>query len=193
MNAGMIGIKQGMSRIANEEGVMIPVTIIKVQDHEVLEVRNSEKHAKNAVVLGANAYHKGSKNRKFKHVKQFDVADLSAFEKGKTVSIDMLKDVKEVVISSLSKGKGFQGVIKRHGFHGGPGSHGSHFHREPGSIGQRAAPGKVMKGKKLPGHMGMDRITLRKRPVIALDEKNHLVMVKGSVPGRKNTVIELRF
>lgn len=193
MNAGILGLKQGMSRIANTEGVLVPVTIIKVTEHQILEVRNSDKHVKNAVVLGSNAFHNPTKNRKFKNIKQFEVSNLESFEKGKNVTIEILKDVKEVSVSSTSTGKGFQGVMKRHGFHGGPGSHGSHFHREPGSIGQRAAPGKVMKGKKLAGHMGMNRITLKKRPVVAVDIKNSLVMIKGAVPGVKNTVVELRF
>lgn len=193
MIGGILGKKQGMTRIVNSQRVLVPVTVVKILENEVLELRAADKHGKNAIVVGMDPYHKAAKNRKFKNIKAFAVEDLGKYSKGQKISADLLQDVKLVTISMVSKGKGFQGVMKRYGFHGGPGSHGSHFHREPGSIGQRALPGKVQKGKKLPGHMGQERITLRNRPVEALDLKQGLLMVKGALPGSRNTLVEVKF
>lgn len=190
---GLIVQKKEMTRIADEKGVYVPVTAVFVPEHSVLHVKTSDKDGKNAIVLGSAPLRKPTKNRAFRFVREFDVTDPAAFEKGKAVGFELLEGIKEVRLSSTSKGKGFQGVMKRHNFGGGPGSHGSHFHREPGSIGQRAYPGKVMKGKKLPGHMGVDRVTLQERPIVQVDEANRMVYIKGSIPGHRNSVVELRF
>lgn len=190
---GLLGRKQGMTSIISDSGLIVPTTIVQVLENEVVQVKTTEKDKTNSIVLGYNAYKHPSKNKKFKVHKEFKTETSTQHTKGQKINVDALQGVKEVMISSVSKGKGFQGVIKRHGFHGGPASHGSHFHREPGSIGQRTRPGKVQKGKKLPGHMGVDRVTLKKRPVLKIDSKNSLVYIKGAIPGAKNTLIEIRF
>ena len=193
MAAGLIGKKIGMTRISNDQGVFVPVTAIAIGKNEVLYVKSLDKDGKNAVVLGSNPYKKPTKTQKYKNIKEFVVDDSGSYEKGKMLGCELLENVDVVRISSVSKGKGFQGVMKRWNFAGGPGSHGSHFHREPGSIGSRERPGKVMKGKKLPGHMGVDRITFRKKEIISLDTKNNIVFVKGPVAGSRNSMVEIVF
>ena len=193
MVAGILGKKQGMTRLVNEAGAMVPVTVVKVEENQVLNIKTEEKDGKNAIIVGIDPYKKERKNKKFKTIKEFQVADTSQYEIGKSISLDLLKEVEELTVSAVSKGKGFQGVMKRYNFHGGPASHGSHFHREPGSIGGCDSPGKVIKGKKLPGHMGCDRVTLKNRPVEGIDEKEQTIMIKGAIPGARNTIIEMRF
>jgi large subunit ribosomal protein L3 len=193
MTAGILGKKIGMTQIIIENGMMVPVTAIKIPDQEIIQVKTKEKEHTNAIVIGMDALKKPTKNRKFKTIKEFKVTDVTQYTKGQPWTIEALKDITITTVSSISKGKGFQGVIKRFGFHGGPGSHGSHFHREPGSIGQREKPGKVQKGKKLPGHMGVDRLTFKKRPLLRVDGKEKIVYIKGSIPGSRNTLIEIQY
>ncbi len=191
MKGGVLASKMGMTRLVNSEGLLVPVTQLQILDNQVVDIRPDSHDGISRIVLAANPYKKPTSNKKFHTLKGF-VTDIPA-EKGSSLSLSGLEEIKEVEISSVSKGKGYQGVMRRHGFHGGPASHGSHFHREPGSIGQRARPGKVMKGKKLPGHLGMDRITLKKRPVIAYDSTKRILSVKGTVPGAKSVLVEVRF
>jgi large subunit ribosomal protein L3 len=193
MNAGILGKKIGMMQMITDNGIIVPVTAVKIPDQEVLQVKTKEKENTNAIVLGMDAYKKPSKNKKFKTIREFKVQDITQYTKGQQLTIDVLKDITTTTVSSISKGKGFQGVIKRFGFHGGPGSHGSHFHREPGSIGQRQKPGKVQKGKKLPGHMGVDRLTFKKRPLIKVNGEEKIIYIKGSIPGSRNTLIEIQY
>jgi large subunit ribosomal protein L3 len=193
MTAGILGRKIGMTQIIMEDGIIVPVTAIKIPDQEIIQVKTKEKEHTNAIVLGMDPLKKPTKNKKFKTIKEFKVADVTLYSKGQPWTIENLKNITTVVVSAVSKGKGFQGVIKRFGFHGGPGSHGSHFHREPGSIGQREKPGKVQKGKKLPGHMGTQRITLKNRPILKMNQQEKIIYIKGSLPGSRNTLVEIQY
>ncbi len=194
MTGGILGKKIEMTRkIVAEDGVIVPVTAVQVLENEILQVKTAEKDGKNAIVLGMDPYTRATKNIKYKTVKEFEVSDPSLYTKGQKLTLDILKDIKEVNLSSWSKGKGFQGVMRRHNFGGGPASHGSHFHREPGSIGQRALPGKVQKGKKLPGHMGFRKVTIKNRPLIGMDAASQVIWVKGAIPGARNTVVYLSY
>jgi large subunit ribosomal protein L3 len=190
---GIIGKKLGMSQIIQDDGCVIPVTFIQCQPNVVVHVKTEGKDGYPAIVLGFDAYKNPSKNKKFRASREFRVENPDQFKKGQTVDLTSLKDVKTVTVTSVSKGKGYQGVMKRHGFAGGPESHGSHFHREPGSIGTRAKPGKVNKGHRMAGHMGVDKVTILDRPVIKLIPEKDLIAIKGPVAGGTNGYVYIKF
>jgi len=190
---GIIGKKLGMSQIIQDDGRVIPVTFVKCDPNTVVQVKTEGKDGYPAIVLGFDAYKNPSKNIKFKTLKEFRVAKSDDYKVGQAVDLNTLKEVKEVTVTGTSKGKGFQGVMKRHGFHGGPEGHGSHFHREPGSIGCRAKPGRTRKGRKLPGHMGTDTVTIKNRPVIVLEPTKHVMAIKGAIPGANNGYVYIKF
>jgi len=190
---GIIGKKLGMSQVIQDDGRVIPVTFITCEPNEVVHVKTEAKDGYPAVVLGFDAYKNPSKNKKFKTIKEFRVDGSEEYKKGQKVSIEILKEVASVTITASSKGRGYQGVIKRHNFSRGPETHGSHHHRKPGSVGMCAKPGRVLKGKKLPGHMGNDTVTLKNRPVITVAENDHVIAIKGPIPGAKNTYVYIKF
>ena len=111
---------------------------------------------------------------------------------GEEVGLSAFADVKKVDVTGVSKGKGFAGVMRRYGFAGGPGGHGAHFHRAPGSVGQCATPSRVFKGVRLPGHMGCDRVTVKNLEVVRIDEESNVILVKGAIPGGKNGIVRIR-
>jgi large subunit ribosomal protein L3 len=184
---GVIAKKVGMSRAFLASGEAVAVTYLEVQPNIVIRTKTKEKDGYDAVVLGIGAEEwksrKGKTNTKYSVQKEFKVDSLDGFETGKTVTAEVLPTESMVTVEGVSKGKGFQGVVKRHGFHGGPKSHGSHFKREPGSIGMRTDPGRIFRGHKMAGHMGLDKMTLKHRAVIVNDTQKNIVAVKGPVPG----------
>ncbi|PIZ71264.1 50S ribosomal protein L3 [Candidatus Peregrinibacteria bacterium CG_4_10_14_0_2_um_filter_43_11] len=188
---GIIGKKLGMSQIIQDDGRVIPVTFIKCEPNVVVQLKTEDKGGYPAIVLGFDAYKNPSKNKKFKQLKEFRVEKPEDYQIGQTVDLSFLKEVETVNVVGVSKGKGYQGVMKRHGFHGGPASHGSHHHREPGSIGTCAKPGRVKKGTKLPGHMGVQRVTLKDVPIMNLISEKNLIAVKGPIPGANNSYVYL--
>ncbi|MEK7547586.1 MAG: 50S ribosomal protein L3 [Patescibacteria group bacterium] len=192
--SGILGKKIGMTRIFQDDGRVIPITVIQCEPNEITQVKTVEKDGYPAIVLGFLKLKKPSKTRKFKHLKEFRIKEeeIANYKKGDFISLESLKDIESVEISATSKGKGFQGVVKRYHFAGGPKTHGSHFNREPGSIGTRAKPGRVHKGKKLPGRMGMEKTTLKNVPVIKLDIENNIICLKGPTPGPTGTVISIK-
>ena len=192
--AGILGKKIGMTRIIQDDGHVIPTTVIECSPNIVDQIKTVEKDGYQALVLGFSALKKPTKTRKFKHLREFKITPEEAqkFNKGDSVTLESLKDTKEVIITGVSKGKGFQGVIKRHNFSRGPMSHGSHHHREPGSIGTRAKPGKVQKGKRMAGHMGLDTITVKNVKIVHIDVEKNILAVKGAVPGGKNGLVIIK-
>lgn len=190
---GIIGKKLGMSQIIQDDGRVIPVTFVKCDPNEVVYIKTEEKDGYPAIVLGFDAYKNPSKNKKFKTCKEFHVKNAEDYKKGQQVTLESLKDIESVTITSISKGRGYQGVIKRHKFSRGPETHGSHHHRAPGSIGMCAKPGRVLKGKKMPGHMGIDQVTLKNRPVITLATDKNLIAIKGPIPGANNGYVYIKF
>lgn len=190
---GIIGKKLGMSQIIQDDGRVIPVTFVLCEPNTVVQVKTEGKDGYPAIVLGFDAYKNPTKNVKFKTVKEFRVAKSDDYKVGQAVDLNTLKDVKEVTVTGTSKGKGFAGVVKRYHFAGGPGGHGSHFHREPGSIGMRAKPGRTHKGKRLPGHLGVDTVTLKGRPIIVLEPTKNVMAIKGAIPGANNSYIYIKF
>ena len=180
-----------MTRVQEADGKMIPMTIIECAPNTVTQVKTVEKDGYSALVVGVDDTVKTKKTRPFRHMREFKIAaeEAANFKKGDQISLESMKDVALVSICGISKGKGFQGVMRRFNFRGGPRSHGSHFHREPGSVGCRAKPGKIAKGRKLPGHMGVDTVTLTSVKVAYLNPENNLIGIKAAVPGAIGSII----
>ncbi len=189
--SGILGKKLGMTRIFQDDGRVIPVTVVECEPNEITQVKTVDKDGYPAIVLGFSKFKNPSKTRKFKHLKEFkiDEGEVDNFKKGDQVTVDALKEVEKVKIVGISKGKGFQGVIKRHNFSRGPETHGSHHHREPGSIGACTKPGRVAKGKKMPGRMGADKVTIKNVKVQLIDEKKNIVCLKGALPGPNGQLV----
>ena len=204
MNKGLIGKKLGMTQIFDEQGKVIPVTVIEAGPCVVAQVKTVETDGYNAIQLGfgdvkeskINKPEKGhfakSKLTPKKHLREFRLDDISSFKVGDEVKADIFAAGEKVDIQGTSKGKGFQGVIKRHGQSRGPMGHGSMYHRRPGSMGPTSTPGRVFKGKKLPGHMGSQTITIQNLEVVRVDLDKNVILVKGSVPGAKGAILKLK-
>lgn len=187
--AGIIAEKIGMTQVKNEQGNFIPATVLKVKGHKVLQVKTSEKDNVNAVVVGTDF---SEKKKSYSKIKQFPQNDTFTQEKDQEYSVELLEGVENVRISAVSKGKGFQGGMKRHNFKGGRASHGAKYIRAIGSIGNRK-PRRTRPGRKMPGHMGLDLVTLRKVPVMDIDTTLSLLVVKGAVPGSQGSTVYISF
>jgi large subunit ribosomal protein L3 len=201
---GILGRKVGMTRVYNELGRSIPVTVIEAGPCTVLQRKTLSKEGYNAIQVGflekkdsklnkpEAGHFKRSGGTGYYHVREFRVEDPESYELGQQVTMaDMLKVGDKVDISGRSKGRGFQGVVKRYGFGGGKASHGSGFHRAPGSIGCSAYPGRVMKGKRMPGRMGNDLKTLKNLTIVDIREDENILLVQGAVPGAKNGLVSI--
>ncbi len=188
---GILARKVGMTRVVDATtGQMVPVTVLEAPSSTVLQVKTMEKDGYSALVLGNfERKHFGkNENQKYKFVREIHV-EPSEVKKGDKLGLEMLVGVEKVGLTGVSKGRGFAGVLKRHHFRRGPESHGSTHHREPGSVGMRAKPGAILKGKRLPGRMGTDTVTLRDVRVMAVQPEKNLIAVKGPVPGAINGYI----
>jgi len=198
---GLIGKKVGMTQIFDEAGEFIPVTAIEVGPCTVVQKKMPEKEGYSALQLGfgrAKAKNtpkalRGHFEKKglpiFTHVREFRTDKAQGFEVGDELTAAGFKQGDMVSVTGISKGRGFQGVMKRHGKHGGPASHGSDFHRRPGSIGMRTWPGRVPKNMGMPGHMGCDRITVEGLEVVAVRPGDNVILVRGAVPGARNGML----
>jgi len=190
----ILGKKIGMSRTFTERGESIPVTLIEAGPCKVLQKKTEDRDGYQSVQLGLeqmkkNKEKKSAKGANFKYIREFLVTD---YPDGDTVEVSLFKKGDEVKISGISKGKGFQGGVKRWGFAGASSSHGiKHSKREIGSIGS-SFPERVIKGKKMPGRMGSDRVTIKGLRIIEIDTEKNIIAVKGAVPGRKGTLLEIR-
>lgn len=188
---GILGKKLGMTRLLTDDGRVIPFTVIECQPNTVVQVKTDDKDGYPAVVLGFDALKRPTKNRKYRHLREFRVTE-GSLKVGDNVTVGIFEDNEKIHVTSVSKGKGFQGVIKRHNFSRGPETHGSHHHREPGSIGARAKPGKVHKGKRMAGHMGSDTVTIQNLEVVFRDAEKNVIGVRGPVPGGNGTLVIIR-
>ncbi len=193
MALGVLARKIGMSRVFSAAGESVPVTYLKVEENTVVRTKTKEKDGYTAIVLGIDEdkirTRKGKELSKMRNQKEFTVDSLDNFGPGTKVTVDALPVDSLVTITGVSKGKGFQGVMKRHHFSGGPATHGSHFKREPGSVGMRTWPGRIHKGKRMPGHMGDETITMQHRPVIVSDSVEKLLAIKGPIPGGNGSIV----
>lgn len=192
--SGILGKKLGMTRLIQDDGRVIPITVVQCEPNEVAQVKTAEKDGYPAVVLGFSKLKKPTKTKKFRHLKEFRIKeeDSENYKKGAQITLEALAETETVNITATSKGKGFQGVIRRHNFSRGPETHGSHHHREPGSIGACAKPGRVAKGKKLPGQMGNAKVTINRVKVAYIDPKKNLIGLKGTVPGANGGLVIIK-
>lgn len=201
---GILGRKIGMTRVYNEHGRSIPVTVIEAGPCTILQKKTIEKEGYNAIQVGflekkqirlnkpEAGHFKRSGGKGFYHVREFRVPDPESFDLGQEINLNEVLQVGDKVdITGKVKGRGFQGVMKRHGFAGGKASHGSGFHRAPGSIGCSAYPGRVIKGKKLPGRMGNNTVTQKNLTIIDIRDEENVLLVEGTVPGAKNGLLSI--
>jgi len=187
---GILGQKLGMTRLISAAGEVIPVTLVQTEQNAITHVKTTEKDGYNALVLGFKQFKHPSKVRKFRFVREFQVEKPEEFKDKPEIGIDAFAEGEIVSIQGISKGKGFQGVVKRHKFKGGPASHGSDHHREPGSMGTRK-PRRVKAGKRMPGHMGSDQITLKHVQIVKIDAEKHIIAIKGPLPGSIQSLIRI--
>lgn len=182
-----------MTRIIQDNGRVIPITVVECQPNTVTQVKTIEKDGYPAIVLGFSKLKKPTKTKKFKTLKEFKLAGEQSeeYKAGDAITLERFKEVETVNVVSVSKGKGFQGVIKRHNFSRGPESHGSTHHREPGSVGACTKPGRVAKGKKLPGRHGGKQVTLKGVKISYLDSNRNLIGLKGAVPGPNGSLVTI--
>lgn len=191
--SGILGKKIGMTRVFQDDGRVIPITVVQCDPNEIDQIKTAEKDGYPAIVLGFSKLKKPTKTRKFHYMHEFKIEKEEAekYKKGDIVTLENLKETETVNISAVSKGKGFQGVVKLYHFAGGPRTHGSHMKREPGSVGTRAKPGRVHRGKKMASRMGLDKVTLKNIPVISIDTAKNLICLKGPVPGPNGTLVTI--
>jgi large subunit ribosomal protein L3 len=205
MSVGLIARKAGMTQVFQPDGTMVAVSVLEVTPNVVTRLRTAERDGYAALQLGAARGRKATKpvTGQLKGIKaavgtmrEFRVAsdaDLEGYDVGQAVAIgDVFAEGDLVDVTGVSKGKGFAGHVKRHGFHRGPTTHGSDHHREPGSIGPGTTPGRVYKGLRMAGHMGDERVTTKKLRVVRADGENNLLLVRGSVPGARGSLILVR-
>jgi large subunit ribosomal protein L3 len=190
----IIGRKLGMSQIFDEEGKIIPITLIEAGPCEVVQIKNKEKDGYESFQLGFEKKEKKIKKtetkKPFKVLREFK--DGEELKVGDKIDVSSFKEGEKVKISGITKGKGFQGGVKRWGFAGKGASHGvKHDHRRIGSVGG-AYPQRVVKGKKMPGRMGYERMTVKNLKIVKIDPDNNLISVKGAVPGRRGTLLEIK-
>ena len=198
------GTKLGMTQFFTEDDKLIPITVIQAEPNTVVQVKTTETDGYEAVQLGFGAIKAKKVNQPMaghfekwgvepvKHLREVRLDSAAEYKSGDTVTVANFAEVAKVDVTGTSKGKGFAGVMKRYNFGGGPGGHGAHFHRAPGSVGQCATPSRVFKGLRLPGHMGVDMVTIRNLDVVRVDEEMNLILVKGAVPGGKNATVRIR-
>ncbi len=201
---GLIGIKLGMTQVYNQDGQPVPVTVVELPPATVMEVKSVDKHGYVAVKLASGARKEKHLNQaeigQFKksgvafsrYVAEFRIDDAAGYEVGKTVDVSLFKDSKKVTVTGTSKGRGFAGTIKRHGFSRGPETHGSMNVRAPGSLGAHTYPGRVWPGQKLGGHYGDARKTFKNLEIVQVDAERNLLFIKGAVPGANQGEIIVR-
>ena len=204
MKKGILGRKIGMTQVFTQSGKLIPVTVVSVEPNVVTQIKTMENDGYEAIQLGfdtkreklatkASIGHTNKANttpkRFFREIRGVDINNYSL---GQEVKVDTFVEGEVVDVTGVTKGKGFQGVIKRHGQSRGPMGHGSMYHRRPGSMGPTSTPGRVFKGKKLPGHMGVQTVTIQNLNIVKVDLDKNVLLVKGSVPGPKGALLKIR-
>ena len=200
---GILGKKLGMTQIFTAEGIVVPVTVVEATPNVVTQIKTVEKDGYSAIQVGfedakeksLNKPQKGhlaAANVLKKHLKEFRVDSVEEFTVGQEIKADLFAAGEIIDVTGISKGKGFQGPIKRHGQSRGPESHGSRYHRRPGSMGACSFPGRVFKNKKLAGHMGSVKVTVQNLEVVRVDADKNFILVKGAIPGAKGSVVTIK-
>lgn len=200
----IVGKKIGMTQVFQEDGQVVPVTVIEAGPTVITQIKTLENDGYNAVQVGYGVAKEKRLNKPLighlkkagvglkKHLKEFRVEDVSGYELAQEFKSDTFEIGELVDVTGISKGKGTQGPIKRHGFSRGPESHGSKYHRNPGGMAGSSTPGRVMKGRKLAGKMGHDKVTIKNLEVVKVDAEKNLILLKGSVPGPKKSIVVLK-
>ena len=204
MNKAILGTKIGMTQIFDESGKVIPVTVILAGPCTVVQKKTVETDGYEAVKVGFGEVREKSLNKPDKgqfakadiapkkYLRELRLDDCSALNVGDEIKADVFAAGDKIDVTGISKGKGFAGPMKRWGLHRGPMAHGSGYHRGSGSMGACSDPGRVMKGKKLPGHMGVARVTVQNLEVVKVDVENNLILLKGAVPGNKGGLVTIK-
>ncbi|HDP1313397.1 TPA: 50S ribosomal protein L3 [Enterococcus faecalis] len=203
MTKGILGKKVGMTQIFTESGELIPVTVVEATPNVVLQVKTVETDGYEAIQVGYQDKREVLSNKPAKghvakantapkrFIKEFKNVELGEYEVGKEIKVDVFQAGDVVDVTGTTKGKGFQGAIKRHGQSRGPMSHGSRYHRRPGSMGP-VAPSRVFKNKRLAGRMGGDRVTIQNLEVVKVDVERNVILIKGNIPGAKKSLITIK-
>ena len=203
MTKGILGKKVGMTQIFTESGELIPVTVVEATPNVVLQVKTVETDGYEAIQVGYQDKREVLSNKPAKghvakantapkrFIKEFKNVELGEYEVGKEIKVDVFQARDVVDVTGTTKGKGFQGAIKRHGQSRGPMSHGSRYHRRPGSMGP-VAPNRVFKNKRLAGRMGGDRVTIQNLEVVKVDVERNVILIKGNIPGAKKSLITIK-
>ena len=199
-----LGKKLGMTRFFDENGNHVPATLIQIGPCWVTQVKSKSSDGYDAVQVGFGltrakgltkpriGHLKKAGIEPLRHVREFRVEDTAGYKQGEILSADRFKAGQRVTVSGLSKGRGFAGVIKRHGFASPNATHGTHeYHRHPGAVGAHTDPGRLWKGLRLPGHMGNQRVTTKDLKILKVDAEQNLMLIKGAVPGAKNGLVEI--
>ena len=201
MAAGLIGRKLGMTRVFGDDGSVVPVSVIEATPNSITRLRTAERDGYAALQVGAGSAKRVSKpvagqfkeldkdRQRPRHVREFRVPSIEGFEVGQQLDVSLFAPGDLVDVTGVSKGHGFTGTIARHHFKRGPKTHGSTNIRAPGSIGAGTTPGRVFLGTRMGGHMGDDRVTVKKMQVVRVDAERNLILVKGAVPGARNAVL----
>lgn len=205
MSMGILGRKVGMTQVFDEDGKAVPVTVIEAGPCPIVEIRTPEKNSYSAVQLGygevkatkltkpVKGYFDKKEATPKRWLREFRVDNTADYQVGQEITVSLFQNGEIVDVIGVSKGKGTAGVIKRHGFGGIPMSHGQSLtHRHPGSIGCSSYPGKVIKGRRMAGHMGSERVTTKNVTVFGVDVENNLLLIKGSVPGANDGLVMIR-
>jgi len=200
----ILGRKLGMTQVWSEDDRLLPVTVIEAGPCVVTQVKTDKRDGYRAVQIGFGFIKESKVNKPMaghfakakveakKYLAEIRLGVDDNMKVGQTITVAAFEGAKHVHVSGVSKGKGFAGVMKRYNFKGGPGGHGSHFHRAPGSVGQCATPSRVFKGLKLPGHMGSEMVTVKNLDIVKIDLEQNLLLVKGAVPGAKGALLTIR-
>jgi len=204
MKNGIIAKKLGMTQLFLEDGSCVPVTVVQAGPCYVVQKKTAATDGYNSVQLGFESVEAARANKPtlghstksghgvFAHLREFKFEQSADFNVGDKLSVDQFTSGDLIDVTGISIGKGFQGVIKRWNFKGGRASHGSRFHRAPGSIGASATPSHVFKNKKMPGQLGNERVTIQRLKVIRVDAADNLLLIKGAVPGHKNSILLIK-
>lgn len=204
MKKGIIGTKLGMTQIFLEDGTKVPVTVVKAGPCYVVQKKTVETDGYSAVQLGFDSALAARANKPllghstksgqgvFKYLREFKLEQSAELNVGDSLTVDQFDNGDVIDVTGTSVGKGFQGVIKRWNFKGGRASHGSRFHRAPGSIGASATPSRVFKNKKMPGQLGNEKVTIQRLKIVRIDASDNLLLIKGAIPGHKNSIVLIK-
>ncbi len=200
----ILGRKLGMTQVWTEDDRLIPVTVIEAGPCVVSQIKTVKKDGYGAAQIAFGDIKESKVNKPMKghfdkagvdpkrHLAEIRLDEGDKIKLGQMLTVEMFEAGQDVHVTGVSKGKGFQGVMKRHNFSGGPGGHGSHFHRAPGSIGMCATPARVLRGSRMAGHMGSETVTVRNLEIMKVDSEQNLLIVKGAVPGGKGALLTVR-